>query len=98
MSKLPPANQSWKEIWEASTIPNAGNADELITGDWRSIRPKMIWDKCKQCALCIPVCPDSSIPVDPNTGNREEFDFNHCKGCGVCAKVCPFAAIEMEDE
>ena len=52
-------------------------------------------DLCKQCLLCAPVCPDSSIPVAE--GKRGEFDYDHCKGCGICAKVCPFDAIEMKE-
>ena len=52
-------------------------------------------DLCKQCLLCAPVCPDSSIPVADS--KRGEFDYDHCKGCGICAKVCPFKAIEMKD-
>ena len=52
-------------------------------------------EKCRQCLLCVPVCPDSSIPV--SEGKRREFDYDHCKGCGICAKVCPFGAIEMKE-
>jgi pyruvate ferredoxin oxidoreductase delta subunit len=46
--------------------------------------------------LCVPVCPDSSIPV--KDGKRLDFDFMHCKGCGVCFKVCPFGAITFAKE
>lgn len=77
-------------------ITQAGNAHEFVTGDWRSIKPVWIVDKCTQCMLCFPVCPDSSIPVN-DEGKRMEFDYDHCKGCGVCAVVCPFNAIEMID-
>ena len=52
-------------------------------------------DKCKQCLLCAPVCPDSSIPVV--NGMRGDFDYDHCKGCGICVKACPFGAIEMKE-
>ena len=57
-----------------------------------------VWesDKCKQCLLCAPFCPDSSIPVQD--GKRLGFDLDHCKGCGICWKVCPFQAIHMEEE
>ena len=53
-------------------------------------------DKCKQCLLCVPFCPDSSIPV--SGGRRTDFDFDHCKGCGICVKVCPFDAIDYVKE
>ena len=75
----------------------AGNAREFKTGDWRSIRPKSISEKCTQCGLCFPVCPDNAIPVGKDQ-KRTDFNYDYCKGCGVCAKVCPFKAIEMVDE
>ena len=44
-------------------IYEAGNAREFKTGDWRSVRPVYIPEKCTQCGLCFPVCPDNAIPV-----------------------------------
>ena len=64
------------------------------TGEWRVVTPKWLQDKCKQCVLCAPFCPDSSIPV--RDGRRTDFDYDHCKGCGICAQVCPFSAIEWK--
>ena len=61
------------------------------TGDWRTMKPVIDWDKCKQCLLCAPVCPDMSIPVNQE-GKREDFDYFFCKGCGICANTCPFGA------
>ena len=78
-------------------IYDAGNARNFKTGDWRSSRPKYIEEKCKQCGLCFPVCPDNAIPVNHEL-KREDFNYDYCKGCGVCAKVCPFGAIEMKEE
>ena len=54
-------------------------------------------EKCKQCLLCYPVCPDTSILVNEE-GKRVDFDFDHCKGCGVCVEVCPFKAIDFVEE
>ncbi len=88
---------TWKDITEGGTIADAGNAVLIKTGEWRSKRPVWLKDKCKQCLLCFPVCPDSSIPVN-SEGNREDFDYDHCKGCGICVKVCPFKAIDFVDE
>ena len=72
-----------------------GTTKSFNTGEWRTQTPVFIAGKCKQCLLCAPVCPDSSIPVAD--GKRGEFDLEHCKGCGICMKVCPFDAIEMKE-
>ena len=86
----------WQEMTEGGEIYEGGTARLTITGQWRSDVP--VWDeaKCKQCLLCAPFCPDSSIPVE--NGKRLTFDLDHCKGCGICWKVCPFQAIRMEEE
>lgn len=96
-SRMVPNDVTWREITIGGTIPYAGNASLFKTGDWRSMKPRWIQEKCKQCLLCYPVCPDTSILIDAE-GKRVEFDYDHCKGCGICAKVCPFKAIEFVEE
>ena len=91
-------NTPMEELTIGGNIYTAGNAKNFKTGDWRSTRPEYILEKCKQCGLCFPVCPDNAIPVCSDTLKRTDFDFDYCKGCGVCAKVCPFGAIEMMEE
>ena len=88
----------WKEITPGGAIYEAGNAEGYKTGDWRSMRPVWIEEKCTQCMLCPPTCPDTAIPVKDS--KRLDFDYDHCKGCGVCVKACPFDAIGFikEDE
>ena len=88
------ANVTWENITPGGNIYDAGNAKEFETGSWRSIKPVYLSEKCKQCGLCFPVCPDDAIPVNKEQ-KREDFNYNACKGCGVCAKVCPFKAIQM---
>jgi len=88
---------TWQEITHGSHIFEAGNAKEFKTGDWRSMKPVWIKEKCKQCLLCYPVCPDTAILVNDN-GEIDKFDYDFCKGCMVCKEVCPFDAIEKEDE
>lgn len=85
----------WQDITEGNKIFEAATSKDFCTGEWRTATP--VWDKekCKQCLLCTPVCPDSSIPV--TSGKRQDFDYDHCKGCGICAKVCPFGAIGMKE-
>lgn len=90
-------NQNTKvsELTPGGDIYEAGNAKNFKTGDWRSISPEYLKEKCKQCGLCFPVCPDDAIPVNKEQ-KREDFNYDYCKGCGVCAKVCPFGAIIMK--
>lgn len=92
-----PIDVNWKEITPGGTIPYAGNAHLYKTGDWRSMKPIWLKEKCKQCLLCYPVCPDTSILVNEE-GKRVDFVYDHCKGCGVCFKVCPFNAIDFVEE
>ncbi len=80
---------------EGMQIFAAGTSKQFQTGEWRNFTPVYLQEKCKQCLLCTPVCPDSSIPVVD--GKRQPFDLDHCKGCGICAKTCPFGAIEMKE-
>ena len=82
----------WQDLTPGGEIYEGGTARLTMTGEWRANIP--VWDecKCKQCLLCAPFCPDSSIPV--KDGKRADFDFDHCKGCGICWKVCPFGAID----
>ncbi len=86
---------TWQEMTTGCEIYEGGTSRLTMTGEWRSKVP--VWDpeKCKQCLLCTPYCPDSSIPV--TAGKRADFDLDHCKGCGICYTVCPFKAIEWKE-
>jgi len=86
----------WQEMTLGGEIAEGGTSRLTMTGQWRSDRPVYIAQNCKQCLLCAPFCPDSSIPV--TDGKRGDFDLDHCKGCGICYKICPFAAIEFVKE
>ena len=85
---------TWEELTEGMIVVGAGTSKEFNTGEWSEVKPDFIADKCKQCLLCVPVCPDSCIPVKDM--KRLDFDYGHCKGCGICVKACPFDAIKME--
>ena len=89
-------HSSHTEMTEGMRVCAAGTSRLFKTGEWRNYTPVYHEDKCKQCLLCAPVCPDSSIPV--KDAKREAFDLDHCKGCGICAEVCPFGAITMREE
>ena len=83
----------WQGLTLGTSVVHGGGSHYFNTGDWRVDTPVWLEAKCKQCLLCVPTCPDSSIPIQE--GKRVDFDYDHCKGCGICAKACPFGAIEM---
>ncbi len=91
-------NTPMEDLTIGGNIYKAGNAKDFKTGDWRSVKPIFLSDKCKQCGLCFPVCPENAITVGKEDMKRKDFNYDYCKGCGVCAKVCPFNAIEMKEE
>lgn len=57
-------NTPMEKMTPGGDIYTAGNAREFKTGDWRSVKPIFLSEKCKQCGLCFPVCPDDAIPVN----------------------------------
>lgn len=85
----------YQDMTLGNQVYGGGGSKDFKTGEWRTKTPVMDWDKCAQCLLCVPFCPDSSIPVCD--GKRQDFDYDHCKGCGICAKVCSFKAISMKE-
>ena len=87
---------TWKQVSPGGTLRKGGTSLDVKTGDWRTMIPGYVAEKCKHCMLCFPVCADSAIPV--KDGKRLDFEFKHCKGCGVCYKVCPFGAITFVKE
>ena len=86
---------AWQDLTIGCEICEPGTSRLTKTGEWRSKVPEWVEEKCKQCLLCAPYCPDSSIPV--KDGKRCDFDFDHCKGCGICVQACPFDAIAMKE-
>ena len=87
---------TWQELTPGCEIYEPATARLTITGEWRTMAPAWEPEKCRQCLLCVPFCPDASIPV--TDGKRADFDFDHCKGCGICYNVCPFQAIAFGKE
>ena len=86
----------WQELAAGGVIEDAGNSAEYCTGEWApSSRVKWIPEKCKQCMLCWPVCPDLAVIAED--GEMKGIDVDHCKNCGMCVKACPFGALEMEE-
>ncbi len=80
---------------KGSNILKDGNSIEFKTGTWKSRYPSHSKEKCKNCMMCVPYCPDSCIKQE--NGILTKIDLDYCKGCGICSKVCPFKAIEMKE-
>ena len=75
----------------APDVRAVANSVQVRTGLWRTMRPIIDYDHCKQCWwVCSTFCPDSAITVKDNT---PVIDYDHCKGCMVCVGVCPPHAI-----
>lgn len=86
---------TWKELPEGDVL-EAGTSRKFKTGNWRSIRPVHVPEKCIHCLICWVYCPDAAIKT--KDGKFLEFDYDYCKGCGICAHECPKDAILMEPE
>jgi pyruvate ferredoxin oxidoreductase delta subunit len=62
------------------------------TGTWRTFKPVLDRESCKECGNCIMYCPEACIDKDLN------IDYDYCKGCGICANECPSKSIKMVRE
>jgi pyruvate ferredoxin oxidoreductase delta subunit len=78
--------KSWKELNFGIAITTPGNAAELKTGDWRSMRPETNKEKC----------PDMVYSKDAEGYYIQNYYW--CKGCGICAHECPVDCITMVEE
>ena len=76
-------------------VVKGGTSLAYETGSWRNQRPVIDAEKCKQCGICIDVCPDDAVRY-----LKEEYhiDYTYCKGCGICAYECTADAIAMVPE
>ena len=45
---------TWKDITPGCNIYEGGTSSVVETGDWRTMKPVIDWDKCRQCLLCAP--------------------------------------------
>lgn len=86
----------WRDIPIGGIIDEGGTALKYKSGEWRTKKPMLDRDKCKDCFTCWINCPDSSILVKDES--VKGIDYFHCKGCGICASVCPSGAITMKKE
>lgn len=68
---------------------------ENLTGNWRSLRPRIELERCTRCLLCWKFCPEACVDLG---GGLPAIDFAYCKGCGICAVECPPKCIVLETE
>jgi len=81
----------------APSIHGGATSDKVKTGLWRTMRPVIEYDKCRQCWwICSTFCPDSAISVTESRYTK--IDYDHCKGCMVCVMQCPSRAIQAVPE
>ncbi|MCQ2481674.1 MAG: 4Fe-4S binding protein [Clostridia bacterium] len=85
---------SYKDLTLGMMVYGEKTSEAFKTGEWTSVQPVVDEEKCINCLMCVPVCPDSCITVVD--GKRSPFDYDHCKGCGICVKNCPPKAISMK--
>ena len=87
---------TWTDLEIGCVVSNPGNASQYKTGDWRSLRPIVDFDKCIRCGVCYIFCPDMAIMK--NDDGYFEANLYYCKGCGICAQECFTGCISMVAE
>ena len=86
----------WKTLPAGGLITEAGNAVTYNTGSWRTVRPAVDKQACRDCLICWVYCPEGAVKIKDT--RFLGIDYAHCKGCGICASVCPQHVIEMQKE
>jgi 2-oxoacid:acceptor oxidoreductase delta subunit (pyruvate/2-ketoisovalerate family) len=76
-------------------LTGGGGVGGMYVGDWRIFTPKINYERCTRCWLCIVYCPEAALSKDEG---GPMLDGRFCKGCGICADECPAKAIEMVRE
>ena len=56
-------NTRWQDLTDGLQIYEPATSKNFLTGEWRTNTPVLDQEKCRNCLLCVPYCPDSSIPV-----------------------------------
>ena len=64
----------------------------LNTGDWRTQRPIIDYEKCSKCGICLLYCPVNSIS---RLAGEYIINYDYCKGCAICSHECPKKAINL---
>jgi len=78
------------------TVTQTGNSYLRHTGNWRTFRPTIDYEKCTDCMICYAYCPESAMSVGQD--GRVKIDYDNCKGCMICMTECPLRAISQMRE
>lgn len=65
--------------------------------------PRIVVDDhyCKGCGLCVDVCPQHIIALDPDRLTAKGYhpakltEPERCTGCSTCFQMCPDVAITV---
>lgn len=56
-------------------------------------------DRCKQCGLCVAICPKGAISfaeeLNANGYRYTVIDHEKCIACGMCYLTCPDGVYEV---
>ncbi len=77
-------------------VTRTGNSMVRHTGNWRTFRPAIDYNKCTDCMICYAYCPESAMSVGQD--GRVKIDYDNCKGCMICQTECPLRAIGQTRE
>ena len=77
-------------------VTNPGNSYARHTGNWRTFRPTIDYEKCTDCMICYAYCPESAMSVGED--GRVKIDYDNCKGCMICMTECPLRAVSQSTE
>jgi len=57
---------------------------------------------CKECSLCIFVCPKNSLSFSNKFNSKGchpvKWNSDNCNFCGQCFIICPDNVIEIEEK
>ncbi len=77
-------------------VTRTGNSYVRHTGNWRTFRPTIDYNRCTDCMICYAYCPESAMSVGHD--GRVKIDYDNCKGCMICMTECPLRAISQSRE
>ena len=74
---------------------------EIVEADNGKFRVVVITERCKECGICISVCPTKVLVKGPRANSRGyrypiPEHIEKCIGCKMCEWSCPDFAIYVE--